>query len=122
MQAMIFHMILYRSEKWTLKKQDRKCIDTFMLCWKCFPRISGKKHKYASENKLIQDSHSRPKLSKFRHIIFPYKSATLGKIERRIKSKTNSKINRFNYCSDGYPYGISEGQGWVQILSWRKCM
>lgn len=63
-QAIVFSVIFYRNESWTLKKQARKDTDIFELWYRRgFLRIlwTVKKTKHSSSNKPIQIFHSRHK-------------------------------------------------------------
>ena len=40
-KAMVFAVVMYRCESWTIKKAERPRIDAFELCWRRLLRISG---------------------------------------------------------------------------------
>ncbi|XP_053151756.1 uncharacterized protein LOC128344821 [Hemicordylus capensis] len=89
--TMVFSMTLYGCESWTLKKQDRKSIDTFELwCWRRLLRIlwtARKTNKWIIEqinpefsleaqmNRLKMTGHNMRKPSSLE------KSVTLRKVE-----------------------------------------
>ena len=35
-KAMVFPVVMYGCESWTIKKAERQRIDAFELCWRCF--------------------------------------------------------------------------------------
>ena len=40
-KALVFHIVLYGAESWTMRKPERKMIDTFMLwCWRRLLRVT----------------------------------------------------------------------------------
>ena len=39
-KAMVFPVIMYRYESWTIKKAKRRRIDAFELCWRRLLRVS----------------------------------------------------------------------------------
>ena len=93
-KAMVFAVVMYRCESWTIKKAERPRIDAFELCWRRLLRISGTaRRSNQSILKEISPEYSlaglmlKLKLQYFGHLMLrtdsSEKTLMLGKIEGR---------------------------------------
>ena len=93
-KAMVFAVVMYRCESWTIKKAERPRIDAFELCWRRLLRISGTaRRSNQSILKEISPEYSlaglmlKLKLQYFGHLMQRTdsfeKTLMLGKIESR---------------------------------------
>ena len=115
-KAMVFLVVMYRCESWTIKKTKRRRIDTFELwCWRRFLRIPWRARRTnQSTRKAINPEYSLEglmlKLQYFGHLMqrtySSEKTLMLGKIEGRRK--------RGNREQDGWMASWTQ-QTWVWV-------
>ena len=94
-EAMVFPVIMYRCESWTIKKAECRRIDAFELwCWRRLLRVPWTARrsnqsilKEISPGYSLEGLRLKPKLQYFGHLIQRTdsleKTQTLGKIEGR---------------------------------------
>ena len=92
-KAMVFPVVMYRCESWTIKKAELWRIDAFELwCWRRLLRVPGTARR--SNQSILKESNPeypleglRPKLQYFGHLMWRAdsleKTLMLGKIEGR---------------------------------------
>ena len=73
-KAMVFPVVMYKCENWTIKKTDHQRIDAFKLCWRIFLRVPWTtRRSNQSILKEIRPEHSleglKLKLQYFGHLM-----------------------------------------------------
>ena len=94
-KAMVFPVVMYGCESWTIKKAERRSIDVFELwCWRTLLRVPWTARrsnqsilKEISPNYSLEEQMLKLKLQYFGHLMRKTnsleKTLTLGKIEGR---------------------------------------
>ena len=124
-KAMVFPVVMYRCESWTIKKTERWRIDTFELrCWKRLLRVPWTAR--ISNQSVLKESNPeyslerlmlRRKLQYFGHLIgrvHPLeKTLMLGKIEGR-RRRGQQRTRRLNGITDSMDMSLSKFQEMVK--------
>ena len=125
-KAMVFPVVMYRCESWTIKKAEIQIIDAFKLwCWRRLLRVPWTaRRSNQSILKEINPEYSLEglmlKVQFFGHVMQRAdslkKTLMLGKIEgRRRRGTTEDKMvgwhHQFNGHGFGWTPGVSDGQG-----------
>jgi len=123
-KAMVFPVVMYGCESWTVKKAERQRIDAFELwCWRRLLRVSWTaKRSNQSILKEISPGCSleglmlKLKLQYFGHLMRRVdsleKTLKLGKIEgRRRRGMTEDEMVGCHHWFDGHRFGWTPGVG-----------
>ena len=118
-KAMVFPVVMYGCESWTIKKAERQGIDTFELwCWKRLMRVPRTaKRSNQSILKEISPEYSlerlmlKLKLQYFGHLMQRIdsfeKALTLGKIEGR-RRRGRQRMSWLNGITDSMEMSLSK--------------
>ena len=117
-KAMIFPVVMYGCESWTLKKAERQRIDVFELwCWRRLLRVPWTARRFnQSILKEISPEYSleglmlKLKLQYLGHLMRKTdsmeKTLMLGKIEgKRRREKTEDEMVGWHHWCNGYEFG-----------------
>ena len=115
-KAMVFPVILYRCESWTIKKAERQRIDAFILwCWRRLLRVpQTARRSNQSILKEINPEYSLEglmlKLQCFGHLMRTADSLEkmLGKIEG--KRRGRQRMRQLDGITDSVDMSLSKGQ------------
>ena len=128
-KAMIFPVVMYECESWTIKKAERRRIDVFELwCWRRLLRVPWTARRYnQSILKEISPEYSleglmlKLKLQYFAHLMWRAdsfeKTLMLGKVEggQEEKGMTENEMVGWHHWLNGRGFGwtpeIGDGQG-----------
>ena len=134
-KVMVFAVVMYGCESWTLKKAERQRIDAFELwCWKRLLRVpwTAKRSSHSilketSPECSLKGLMLKLKLQYFGHLIWRAdsleKTLMLGKIEGRRK-RGRQRVRWWDGISNsmdmsGWTPGVADGQGGlVCCCSW----
>ena len=131
-KAMVFPVVRYRSERWTIKKAECQRIDAFKKwCWRRLLRApwTVRRSKQSILREISPDSSLEGlmlKLQYFGHLMRRADSLEkilmLGKIEgRRKKGLTEGEMSGWHHQLNGHEFeqtlGDSEGQGSLACYS-----
>ena len=137
-KAMVFHVVMYGCEGWTIKKAEHQRIDAFELwCWRRLLRVPWTaRRSNESILKEISPEYSleglmlKLKLQYFGHLMRRTdsleKTLMLGKIEgRRIRSCQRMRYLDGNHSLDGHEFeqvlGVGDWQGGLVCCSPWSC-
>ena len=114
-KAMVFPVVMYRCESWTIKKAEHQRIDAFELwCWRRLLRVPWTaRRSNQSIQKVVNSEYSREglmlklKLQYFGHLMRRAdsleKTVMLGKIEGgRRKGTTEDEMVGWHHRLDGH--------------------
>ena len=124
-KAMVFPVVMYGCESWTVKKAQRRRIDAFELwCWRRLLRVPWTARR--SNQSILEEISPgcsleglmlKLKLQYFGHLMqradSVEKTLMLGKIEGR-RRKGQQRMRWLDGITDSMDMGLSKGQG-----SWR---
>ena len=122
-KAMVFPVVMYGRESWTIKKAEHRRIDAFELwCWRRLLRVLWIARSNQSILKEISPGCSleglmlKLKLPYFGHLIWrahsSEKSLMLGKIEgERKMGTTEDEMVGWHHQLNGYEFGWTPGVG-----------
>ena len=122
-KAMVFPVVMYGRESWTIKKAERGRIDAFELwCWRRLLRVpwtAGRSNqsilKEISPGCSLEGLMLKLKLQYFGHLMWRAdsfeKTLVLGKIEGRRKGTTEDEMVGWHYQLNGHGFGWTLGLG-----------
>ena len=122
-KVMVFPVVMYGCESWTLKKTEHRRIDTFELwCWRRLLRVPWTARRYnQSIRKEISPEYSleglmlKLKLQSFGHLMGRTdsleKTLMLGKTEGR-RRRGQQRMRRLDGITDSMDMSLSELRGW----------
>ena len=132
-KAMVFPVVMYGCESWTIKKAERQRTDTFELwCWRRLLRVPWTARR---SNQSIQKEISpgcsleglmlKLKLQYFGHLMWRAesfeKTLMLGKIEGGRRRGWQDEITGWHHRLDGHGFGwtlgVGDGQGGLACCS-----
>ena len=133
-KAVVFPVIMYRCESWTIKKAEHQRIDAFQLwCWKRLLRVPWTARranqsilKEISPECSLEGLMLKLKLQHFGHLIRGTnsleKTLMLGKIEaQEEKGMTEDEMVGWHHNHDGHEFeqalGVGDGQGSLACCS-----
>ena len=117
-KAMVFPVVMYACESWTIKKAERRIIDTFELwCWRRLLRVPWTAR--SSNQSILKEINPgcsleglvlKLKLQYFGHLMRRAnsleKTLMLGKIEgRRRRGRSEDDMVGWHYQLNGYEFG-----------------
>ena len=136
-KAMVFPVVMYRCESWTIKKAEHRRIDAFELwCWRRLlrvPWIARRSNqsilKETSPEYLSEGLMLKLKLQYFGHLMQSTdsleKAQMLGKIEGGRRTATEDEMVGWHHCLDGNEFdqalGVGDGQGGLACCSSWGC-
>ena len=135
-RAIVFPVVMYGCESWTVKKAEPQRIDAFELrYWKRHLRIPWTARSNQSILKEINPEYSleglmqKLKLQYFGHLMLTAdsleKTLMLGKIEGRRRRGWEDEMAGWHHCLNRYEFeqtlGYSEGQGSLACCSLWRC-
>ena len=130
-KAMVFPVVMYSCESWTVKKAERRRIDAFELwCWRWLLRVSWTARrsnqsilKEISPGISLEGMMLKLKLQYFGHLMRRFdsleKTLMLGLFQhhwgQEEKGKTEDEMAGWHYWLDGCEFewnpGVGDGQG-----------
>ena len=126
-KAMVFPVVMYGCESWTIKKAERQRIDVSELCcWRRFLRVPWTARrpnqsilKEISLEYSLEGLVLKLKLQYFGHLMQRTnsleKTLILGKIEGRRRGQTEDEMVGWRHRLDGHEFeqalGVGDGQG-----------
>ena len=130
-KAMVFPVVMYRCESWTIKKTEHWRIDAFELwCWRRVLKVPWTaRRSNQSILKEISPEYSLEglmlKLQYFGHLMWRAdsfeKTLMVGKIEGGKKGITEDKMVGWHHRLDGHKFeetlGVGDGQGSLACCS-----
>ena len=120
-KAMVFPVVMYGCESWTIKKAERRRIDAFELwCWRrllrvpCTTRRSNQSMKEISPEYSLEGLMLKLKLQYFGHLMqrtdSMEKTLMLGKTEGRRRGRQDEMVGWHHQC-DGHEFEQAPGAG-----------
>ena len=136
-KAMVFPVVMYGCESWTIKKAERWRIDAFELwCWKRLLRVpwtarrsSQSILKEISPGCSLEGMMLKLKLQYFGHLMRRAdsfdKTLVLGKIGQEDKGTIEDEMTGWHHwlngCESQWTLGVGDGQGGLACLdSWGR--
>ena len=130
-KAMIFPVVMYECESWTIRKAENRSIDAFELwCWRRLLRVpwtarrSNQSILKISPGCWLEGLMLKPKLQYFGHLMQRAdsfeKTLMLGKIEGRRRGDRGWDVgwyHRLNGQGFGWTLGVDDGQGGLACYS-----
>ena len=133
-KVMVFPVVMYGCESWTIKKAEPRKIDAFELwCWRRLLKVPWTARrsnqsilKETSPGCSLEGLMLRLKLQYFGHLMWRVdsleKTLMLGGIEgRRKKRMTEDEMAGWHYWLDGHEFGwtlgVGDGQGGLVCCS-----
>ena len=115
-KAMVFPVVRYRCESWTIKKAERQRIDAFELwCWRRLLRVPWTARRYnqsilkeISPEYALEGLMLKLKLQSFGHLMGRTdsfeKTLMLGKIRWEEKGMTEDEMAGWHHQLDGHEF------------------
>ena len=132
-KAMVFPVVMYRCESWTIKKAEHRRIDAFELwCWRRHLRVPWTARrsnqsilKETSPDCSLEGLMMKLKPQYFGHLMQSTdsleKAQMLGKIEGGRRTATEDEMVGWHHCLDGNEFeqalGVGDGQGTLVCCS-----
>ena len=126
-KAMVFPVVMYRCESWTIKKAEHRRIDAFELwCWRRLLRVpwTARRSKQSILKEISPDCSLEGLMMKLKPQYFGHlmqstdsleKAQMLGKIEGGRRTATEDEMVGWHHCLDGNEFdqalGVGDGQG-----------
>ena len=133
MKAMVFPVVMYRCESWTIKKAEHRRIDAFELwCWRRHLRVpwTARRSNQSILKEISPDCSLEGLMMKLKPQYFGHlmqstdsleKDQMLGKIEGGRRTATEDEMAGWHHCLDGNEFeqalGIGDGQGTLVCCS-----
>ena len=133
---MVFPVVMYGCESWTIKKADRRRIDAFELwCWRRLLRVpwtarrSNQSIKEMSPECSLEGLRLKLKLQYFVHLMrradSSEKTLMLGKIEGKRRRGRQDEMVGWHHQLKGHGFrwtpGVGDGQGGLAYCdSWGR--
>ena len=131
-KAMVFPVVMYGCQSWTIKKAECQRIDAFELCWRRLLRVPWTARrsnqsilKETSPGYSLEGLMLKLKFQYFGHLMGRAdsleKTLMLGKIEGRRRRMTEDEMAGWHHQLDGHGFGwtlgVGDGQGGLACCS-----
>ena len=120
-KALVFPVVMYGCESWTVKKAERRRIDVFELwCWRRLLRVpwAARRSNQSILEEISPGCSLEGLMLKLKLQYFGHLMQRADSFERTLTTKDEMAgwHHRLNGCGFGWTLGVGDGQGWTGML------